>query len=164
MSTEGSAGHRTGGRRRRDPQRVGRRAGPVAASAPAVTPLCFGRFPCSAEGARRARRLVIDFAKSRLFGEDLVSFELAAGEAVANCVEHGGGPTLTVKCWVEDGRLFAEIRHRGEGFEPPERVEAPPRGAPRGYGLFIMHEVLDGVEFLEGGTGLRLIKQLPDPA
>jgi hypothetical protein len=34
----------------------------------------------------------------------------------------------------------------------------------RGYGLFIMHHVLDGMEFLDGGTGLRLFKKLPSCA
>lgn len=86
---------------------------------------------------------------------------MAAGEAVANCVEHGGGPTLSVDCWTQDGKLIAEIRHQGLGFQPPQNVGAPPPGAPRGYGLYIMHQVLDGVEFLDGGTGLRLVKNLP---
>ncbi|MFY9720709.1 MAG: ATP-binding protein [Candidatus Cybelea sp.] len=121
------------------------------------------RLPCSAEGARRARRRVVDFVRNWLSGEDLIGFELACGEALANCVEHGGGPTLSVDCWLEGRRLIAEIRHEGQGFEPPQRVGAPPEGAPRGYGLFIMHEVLDGVEFLDGGLVLRLVKKLQAP-
>lgn len=121
------------------------------------------RLPCSAEGARRARRRVVNFVSHWLTGEDLIGFELACGEALANCVEHGGGPTLSVKCWLDGRRLVAEIRHEGRGFEPPQRVGAPPEGAARGYGLFIMHEVLDGVEFLDGGLGLRLTKKLQAP-
>jgi anti-sigma regulatory factor (Ser/Thr protein kinase) len=117
-----------------------------------------GQFPCSPTGARRARKLVTNFAASWLSGEDLVNFELACGEALANCAEHSGGPTMSVDCWLDGDRLMTEIRHYGRGFEPPERVTAPPQGAPRGYGLFIMHSVLDGLEFLDGGTGLRLIK------
>lgn len=118
------------------------------------------RHPCSAEGARRARRRMINFVKNWLTGEDLIGFELACGEALANCVEHGGGPTLSVRCWLDGTALVAEIWHEGQGFEPPQRVGCPPEGAPRGYGLFIMHEVLDGVEFLDGGLGLRLVKRL----
>jgi anti-sigma regulatory factor (Ser/Thr protein kinase) len=119
-----------------------------------------GRFPCTASGARRARKILADFAANRLSGDDLIGFELACGEALANCVEHGGGPTLSVACWVDGKQLVAEIWHTGQGFEPPARVDAPPHGAPRGYGLLIMHRVLDGVEFLDGGMGLRLIKKL----
>lgn len=102
----------------------------------------------------------MDFATTWLSGDDLIGFELASGEALANCVEHGGGPSLSVRCWFDQGRLIAEIRHEGEGFDPPDPILAPPEGAPRGYGLFIMHEVLDAVEFLEGGRGLRLVKKL----
>ena len=120
-----------------------------------------GRFQCSADGARRARKLVVKFASAWLAGEELVSLELASGEALANCVEHGGGPILVVDCWCVDEVLTVEIRHQGRGFEPPLAVHAPPRGALRGYGLFIMHQVLDEVEFLEGGRGLRLVKRLP---
>jgi anti-sigma regulatory factor (Ser/Thr protein kinase) len=119
------------------------------------------RFPCSAAGAREARTLIAGFAANWLSGEDLVGFELATGEALANCVEHGGGPVLSVDCWLDGTRLVAEIRHQGRGFNPPERPNPPPQGAPRGYGLFIIHEVVDGVEFMDGGTGLRLFKNLP---
>jgi anti-sigma regulatory factor (Ser/Thr protein kinase) len=119
------------------------------------------RFPCSAAGAREARTLIASFAANWLSGEDLVGFELGTGEALANCVEHGGGPVLSVDCWSDGTRLIAEIRHQGRGFNPPERLNPPPQGAPRGYGLFIIHEVVDGVEFMDGGTGLRLFKNLP---
>jgi len=125
------------------------------------TPQFSRRFPCSAAGAREARALVAGFAANWLSGDDLIGFELGAGEALANCVEHGGGPVLSVDCWLDGNRLIAEIRHQGRGFNPPERVNPPPQGAPRGYGLFIMHEVVDGVEFMDGGTGLRLFKNLP---
>jgi anti-sigma regulatory factor (Ser/Thr protein kinase) len=125
------------------------------------TPQFSWRFPCSAAGAREARMLIVGFAANWLSGEDLIGFELGAGEALANCVEHGGGPILLVNCWTDGKRLIAEIRHQGRGFKPPECVNPPPQGAPRGYGLFIMHEVVDGVEFMDGGTGLRLFKNLP---
>lgn len=125
------------------------------------TPQFSRRFPCSAAGAREARALIAGFAANWLSGDDLVGFELGAGEALANCVEHGGGPVLSVDCRLDGSRLIAEIRHQGRGFNPPECVNPPPQGAPRGYGLFIMHEVVDGVEFMDGGTGLRLFKNLP---
>ncbi|MGA8473885.1 MAG: ATP-binding protein [Candidatus Cybelea sp.] len=120
-----------------------------------------GRFPCSPDGARRARKQLMEFAAAWLRGDHLVDLELACGEALANCVEHAGGPVLTVDCSCDGDVLITEIRHRGQGFDPPRGITAPPRGALRGYGLFIMHHVLDGMEFLDGGTGLRLFKKLP---
>lgn len=119
-----------------------------------------GCFPCSPTGARRARKLLTNFAKAWFRDSDLVHFELASGEALANCVEHGGGPKLSIDCWLDGGRLITEIRHEGRGFEPPARISAPPQGSARGYGLFIMHSLLDAVEYLDGGTGLRLVKKL----
>ncbi|MGC9991545.1 MAG: ATP-binding protein [Candidatus Cybelea sp.] len=125
------------------------------------TPQFSRRFPCSAAGAREARTLVAVFAANWLSGEDLIGFELGAGEALANCVEHGGGPILSVDCCTDGRRLVAEIRHQGRGFKPPECVNPPPQGAPRGYGLFIMHEVVDGVEFMDGGRGCGSSKTCP---
>ena len=118
-----------------------------------------GRFPCSADGARRARKRVVHFAMQWLGGDELIDLELACGEALANCVEHGCGRVLTIDCSYDDGMLITEIRQRGTSFVPPKAVAAPPHGALRGYGLYIMHQVLDGIELLEGGKGLRLLKK-----
>ncbi len=120
-----------------------------------------GSFPCSPEGARGARKLITDFAKEWLSGEMLAALELGCGEALANSVEHGGGPTLAVACCFADRELTVEIRHEGKGFDPPTTVTPPPQGSLRGYGLYIMYEVLDGVEYLDGGTGLRLRLRAP---
>jgi anti-sigma regulatory factor (Ser/Thr protein kinase) len=117
------------------------------------------RFPSSADGARRARKRVVDFATAWLCGDELIDLELACGEALANCVEHGRGPLLIVDCSCDNGILITEIRQRGS-FAAPHPVVAPPQGALRGYGLYIMHQVLDGIEFLEDGKGLRLLKKL----
>lgn len=97
-----------------------------------------------------------------LDGDNLHSLELACGEALANCVEHGGGLSVEVDCWCTGASLIAEIRHNGRGFQSPKEITAPPHGAPRGYGLYIMHRTLDAIEFLHGGSGLRLVKDLPD--
>ncbi len=102
--------------------------------------------------------MVTAFARAWLRGRDLSDFEAAIGEVLANAVEHGGGDSVTVECYFDSGKVIAEIRDCGGGFLPPAAIEAPLRGAPRGYGLFIMHCLLDEVHFLEGGRMLRLIK------
>ncbi|HEY2473368.1 MAG TPA: ATP-binding protein [Candidatus Cybelea sp.] len=78
------------------------------------------------DGRETRAEALVDFAATWLTGDDLIGFELASGEALANCVEHGGGPTLLVECWRDRGRLTAEIRHQGRGFDPPKSVNAPP--------------------------------------
>ena len=119
-----------------------------------------GRFPCSPQGARGARKLIADFSRAWVADEMLAALELACGEALANSVEHGGGPALDVACSFADDEMTVEIRHEGKGFDPPPMVAAPPQGSLRGYGLYIMHEMLDRVEYLDGGTGLRLRMKL----
>lgn len=120
-----------------------------------------GSFPRSPSGARRARGLIKNFAKAYLSGCDLEDFETAIGEALANAVEHSDASTLTVRCWCESGCLVTELEDDGRGFFPPLSFQAPPDGALRGFGLFIMHQLLDEIDFLDNGKRLHLVKRLP---
>jgi len=115
-------------------------------------------FPSSPIGARQARCAVTAFAKAWLRGRDLNDFEAAVGEVLANAVEHGGGDRVSIECYFDSGKVVAEIRDSGGGFLPPPAIRVPQGGAPRGYGLFIIHCLLDDVEFLDGGRMLRLVK------
>lgn len=115
-------------------------------------------FPASPMGARQARCAVTTFAKTWLRGRDLSDFEAAVGEVLANAVEHGGGDHVSIECYFDSGKVVAEIRDSGGGFLPPPAIRMPRDGAPRGYGLFIMHCLLDDVQFLDGGRMLRLLK------
>jgi anti-sigma regulatory factor (Ser/Thr protein kinase) len=118
-------------------------------------------FACTPPEARRARKAVALFASAWLQGTDSTDFETAVGEALANAVEHSGCSQITVDCVYTHQRLVAEIAQNGFGFKPPLDRRAPAHGAARGYGLFIMHSVLDKVEFYENGTRVRLVKRAP---
>jgi anti-sigma regulatory factor (Ser/Thr protein kinase) len=116
-------------------------------------------FPRTSESLRSARKIVTDFVRTWLSGEAVLDFEIAVGEALANVVEHGGGRTFVVACERENDRVIVEITDRGLGFHPPpDRERKPESGALRGYGIFLMRHLLDEVEYLDGGTRLRLIK------
>jgi anti-sigma regulatory factor (Ser/Thr protein kinase) len=117
-----------------------------------------GSFPCSPIGARQARCAVRTFVRAWLSGRDLNDFEAAIGEVLANAVEHSRGEKIAIECYFEAGKVIAEIRDRGCGFPTPAAIEAPQDGALRGYGLFIVHRLLDEVEYLDGGRMLRLVK------
>lgn len=119
-------------------------------------------FPCTCPGIRDARGAVKAFAAEWLSGDELSDFETAVGEALANAFEHGRGKTLDVKCCLKSGRVVVDITEGGPGFFPPAQVAPPKPGAPRGYGMFIMHHMADGVEFLDAGRHIRLSKKLPD--
>ncbi|MBV9332412.1 MAG: ATP-binding protein [Candidatus Eremiobacteraeota bacterium] len=118
-------------------------------------------FGCTPSDARRARKAIAQFAAAWLQGADSVDFETAVGEALANAIEHGKCSCLTVDCVYAHQRLVAEIAQNGLGFEPPRDRRAPERGSERGYGLFIMHSLLDRLEFYENGTRIRLVKRTP---
>jgi anti-sigma regulatory factor (Ser/Thr protein kinase) len=98
------------------------------------------------------------FVKTWLSGRDLHDFEAAVGEVLANAVEHSRGETICVDCYFDSGTVTAEIQDRGCGFLTPATIAAPAGGALRGYGLFIVHCLLDKVEYLDGGRTLRLVK------
>lgn len=119
-----------------------------------------GSFPCSPIGARQARCAITAFAKGWLSGRDLTDFEGAIGEVLANAVEHGRGSKISVECYADSDRVVAEIRDYGHGFLPPAAVRVPTGAALRGYGLFIVHRLLDEVEYLDNGSRLRLVKRL----
>ncbi|HEY6327537.1 MAG TPA: ATP-binding protein [Candidatus Cybelea sp.] len=118
-------------------------------------------FPCSPIGARQARCAVRTFAATWLSGRDLNDFEAAVGEVLANAVEHSRGEAIAVECYFDSGKVIAEIQDRGRGFPAPAAIVAPAGGALRGYGLFIVHCLLDKVEYLDGGRTLRLVKAAP---
>jgi len=117
-------------------------------------------FPSEPATVRQARRAVHKFASAWLDGVDATDFESAIGECLANVVEHGGGSFVKIDCYVAEGRLIAEIEGDGKGFLPKE-VVPPPLGSARGYGLFLMHTLLDGIEFVGDGHKVRLLMQLP---
>lgn len=118
-------------------------------------------FACTPTEARRARKAVARFAGEWLQGADSSDFETAVGEALANAVEHGKCSCLIVDCVYAHEKLVAEIVQDGVGFQAPRAHRAPAHGSDRGYGLFIMHSMLDRLEFYENGTRVRLVKRAP---
>ena len=112
---------------------------------------------------RTARHAVVEFVRAAGFCSHAVSdVALASGEALANAAEHGGG-SFTLHCALEpSGALRIEIKDGGGGFDPARRT---PPGDPsvetraRGYGIFLMRELMDRIEFSENGSKVLLVKQ-----
>jgi serine/threonine-protein kinase RsbW len=100
-------------------------------------------------------------------GQALHDIECAVGEALANATEHGhreGAAGFEVVVRLSDGALIVEIQDSGAGFDRPEAHQAarPLSSAPRGFGIFLMRELMDEITYSEGGTRVRMIKRLPD--
>ncbi len=126
-----------------------------------------GRFRGTPRSVRAARRTIVDFARGCGFGgEELNDIATAAGEALANALEHGNrfGGFIGVLCAFKEGMLTIEIRDQGQGFASGAVEDAGTRdlhGATRGFGISIMHRLMDEVHFnCAGKHVVRLTKRL----
>jgi serine/threonine-protein kinase RsbW len=110
-----------------------------------------------------ARNAIASFARICGFSKDEVAdIRLAAGEALSNAVEHGRNerqPGFSVRCSFDDGELMIEIRDNGEGFELQPTTEIPIEQRERGFGIFLMCRLMDGVRFDNNGSCVRLVRR-----
>jgi serine/threonine-protein kinase RsbW len=95
------------------------------------------------------------------------NLQLAIHECCANIVDHAyagadGRVYATLSLVDQPRRLIVELHDNGRPFEP-ERVPQPVLGEPqvRGYGLFLMQQLLDEVDYQPqpGDNRWRLVKQ-----
>lgn len=113
-----------------------------------------------------ARRGIADFARDCGLSEQAISdIRLAAGEALNNAVEHGGGtpdPAIEVDCTFDGAQLTIVIEDSGGGFaEPSDRPSTAPNDRGRGFGIFLMRRLMDEVSFARNGSIVRLIRRHP---
>src|ERR1019366_8740371 len=104
-------------------------------------------------------------------GEEAMKVELAVQEALANAIRHGcrNDPGKQVQCRVTldaTGELVIAIRDPGPGFDvtsvanPLEAGNLLKRG---GRGVFLINQLMDTVEFTEGGRQVRMRKRRGEP-
>lgn len=93
--------------------------------------------------------------------------EVALTEAIANAVRHGCGEDpgklieIAVACDPAKGMLVV-VRDPGEGFDPASiasPVEADNVFRSHGRGVFLINQLMDEVEYLRGGTEIRMRKR-----
>lgn len=98
---------------------------------------------------------------------ELMKVELALDEALANAIRHGchNDPTKQVQCVVSTdaaGELVIVVRDPGPGFDLA-KVPNPLQGAnllkPSGRGVFLINELMDKVEFADGGREVVMQKR-----
>ena len=119
------------------------------------------RYESSRSSVPLARHAVADFARSCGFCEDQVAdIESAAGEALANAAEHGHrrGGRFRVRCRFDGDELSVEVRDAGRGFDESTVPSPAPDYSIRGFGIFLMHRLVDSVNFFNNGTTVRLSK------
>lgn len=121
-------------------------------------------LPRDAIGIPMVRRVLGDALRSMGVTEDCVSdILLAASEACANAVRHGGpSPRYEVSAAIGDGRCELRVADEGRGLTAiPERF--PQGDTEHGRGILIMQSVVDESSFdiTPGrGTTVWLCKRL----
>lgn len=94
---------------------------------------------------------------------------LAIDEALSNVIEHAklddADERIELQVEIDDEKIVAEIRDRGKEFDPtPKRAEPNRANYPkRGFGLYLIHKVVDSMEYSRTSDGvnqLRLTKKL----
>lgn len=118
------------------------------------------------ERIRDARQWVLDRARDEGVADgDAWAVELALAEALANVIRHGysGRPGLNIgiSLSIQIDRLELEVLDNARPFAR-DSVAILPLDTPRtgGYGLHLIEEVMDTVEYSgdEKGGRLRMVK------
>jgi serine/threonine-protein kinase RsbW len=92
--------------------------------------------------------------------------ELALREALANAVMHGcqADPGKQVECLVacdENRGMLVVVRDPGTGFDPaalPSCLNGQNVYSTHGRGVFLINQLMDEVQFENGGTEIRMRK------
>ena len=126
------------------------------------------QFRGTPDSVRFARQAVVDYARMCGFDTgDLADIGLAAGEALANAVEHGNKDLgfIDVRCAFADGTLVVEVGDSGEGFDSDvvTRKGRDPASV-RGFGISIMHAIMDDIRYSHRGAVVRLMKRRHEAA
>jgi anti-sigma regulatory factor (Ser/Thr protein kinase) len=123
------------------------------------------RFPSTKRAAAQARRTFIGrIAALGYASEDLADIETAVGEALANAAEHGHSRNgFDIRAYVDDQHVVIEVKDDGAGFAGSLEAigKLPPSDAPRGFGIYLMRQLMDAIEYEERGNYVRLKKRLP---
>ena len=101
--------------------------------------------------------------------EDVIfNVKLCLHEAVINAVEHGNQLDsrlpVEVTIVIEDGKIIIEVTDQGKGFDDkkiPNPTSPENLTKTEGRGIFLIHNLMDKVDFLNGGRTIRMFKVLP---
>ena len=122
-------------------------------------------------GDPRAIASVSDQVSEILSGLDVpedkrLEIVLALQEALANAVVHGcnNNPSEQVHCELRrdvDGRILIIVTDPGPGFPPdatPDPMSPENLYGGSGRGIFLIHQLMDEVQFESGGNQLKMWK------
>jgi len=115
------------------------------------------RIPKMIGSERIAREHVAAFAGSVGFKEDRIEeIKTAVGEAALNAIEYASpnesADTVIVQFWLEQDAVKVSVSSKGLPFtvfdeKPDIRAKVEGRERPRGWGIYLMKQLADTVEF-----------------
>jgi anti-sigma regulatory factor (Ser/Thr protein kinase) len=99
--------------------------------------------------------------------DEIMKVELAVQEALANAIRHGakGDATKHIQCCVtcdRAGEIMVVVRDPGEGFDQkaiPNPLDPENMMKPSGRGIFLINELMDEVNFADGGREVQMRKR-----
>lgn len=109
---------------------------------------------------------VTDIQEKASLNEEVAStFMLLLSEAVDNAIQHGNrydpDKTVSVEINISNTEIRVSVSDDGEGFDPRQLPDNPLKEEnllkPGGRGIFLIEELADSVEFLDGGSTLRFV-------
>jgi serine/threonine-protein kinase RsbW len=97
-----------------------------------------------------------------------INIPLACDEAVTNAIVHGNRShpekKVNIQIYISNSRFRIRVRDQGDGFDA-EKVADPRAGEnvhrASGRGIFLMRNIMDKIEFKEGGRVLEMEKLNP---
>lgn len=124
-------------------------------------------IPGSAEYVSIVRHAVGGLARRMSFSQTQIDdLMLAVGEACTNAVKHGcndnGCRRVEINCLVVADGLMVEIRNAIDDCESPAVPERPDLSKEGGLGLWLIHQVVDEVDFAwDADTAvIRMLKRV----
>ncbi len=98
-----------------------------------------------------------------------INIPLACDEAITNAIMHGNAQAadkkVSVQIYISHSRFRMRVRDQGEGFDVV-KVSDPTKGEglmrSHGRGVYLMNQIMDSVEYKEGGRVLEIEKRNPN--
>ena len=113
----------------------------------------------SESGILDAERFLDSFCDTFHVANYGATISVAVLQAVNNAVVHGNGSDVAKQVRIEAGHrtggIYFLVQDQGKGFDYA-RYAGVPDGEGEGRGLFLIRSLADRVEFLNGGSTLRM--------
>ncbi|MFA5271266.1 MAG: ATP-binding protein [Candidatus Omnitrophota bacterium] len=112
-----------------------------------------------------SRDIIKQIKSKNISDDDLFDIRLALEEALVNAIKHGnkGKPSKKVflKVLIKAHMVSIQIKDEGEGFDSDELTSpllTKNLKKTRGRGIFLIKNLMDKVEFFDGGSGIKMVK------